>query len=247
MPQLAITGGPGRLTRVSPHSSGERPVESILDLVRSAESAARPPLGRDSEAARVLQAARSVLQRSRFRSLKIRQVMITANTSASGFYRHFPSKSHLLLALLEDEIARGDRKLAELLAREDCAQARLRTWLTYHIRIIYQPSRAERARMFLDPTLLQDLPEQVDRLYEVAGQRLATVIGEGMADRVFRPGDPVADAAMIRNLVQGLIANGLTGRLHMSESEALRMVHGFVLNALHPVSLRDPAIVQPTD
>src|SRR5438067_10564555 len=79
------------------------------------------PCAADEETRRILRAAWAVLDRSHFRSLKIRQVLTASNTSASTFYRHFPSKSHLLLALLADETRRGDRRLAECLPKADSA------------------------------------------------------------------------------------------------------------------------------
>jgi AcrR family transcriptional regulator len=60
-------------------------------------------------------AAWRVLERSRFRSLKVRQVLVASGSSANVFYRHFPSKAHLLLALLTDEVDRAARYAETLL------------------------------------------------------------------------------------------------------------------------------------
>jgi AcrR family transcriptional regulator len=190
----------------------------------------------ETEAGHILRAAWAVLERSHFRSLKIRQVLTASGTSASTFYRSFPSKSHLLLALLEDETARGDRRLARWIADADTAEGRLRAWLLFNVRTIYRPELAERARLFLDSGLVEELPEDVHRLYDVTGKRLVEVIRGGMAEQVFRPGDPVADAAMVRHLVHGLLNDGLNGRLGMSEEQALHTTFDFVLRALRPTS-----------
>jgi AcrR family transcriptional regulator len=189
-----------------------------------------------TEAARILRAAWAVLERSHFRSLKIRQVLTASGTSASTFYRSFPSKSHLLLALLEDETARGDRRLARWIAEADTAVDRLRAWLLFNVRTIYRPELAERARLFLDSGLLEELPEDVHRLYDVTGKRLVEVIRGGMAEQVFRAGDPVADAAMVRHLVHGLLSDGLNGRLDVPEEQVLHTAFDFVLRALRPTS-----------
>ncbi|MBE8517020.1 TetR/AcrR family transcriptional regulator [Amycolatopsis sp. H6(2020)] len=196
------------------------------------------PSGADSpgetEAAHILRAAWAVLERSHFRSLKIRQVLTASNTSASTFYRSFPSKAHLVVALLADETARGDRRLARWIAEADSAEGRLRAWLKFNIRTIYRRELAERARLFIDSGLLEELPEEVHRLYDVSGRRLVEVIRGGMAERVFRAGDPVADAAMVRHLMRGLLTDGLNGQLDMSEEQALHTALDFVLRALRP-------------
>jgi AcrR family transcriptional regulator len=216
MSQLAVVEGPHPPAMASVPSRTESPDET--------------------EAAHILRAAWAVLERSHFRSLKIRQVLTASNTSASTFYRSFPSKAHLLLALLADETARADRVLAERIAEADSAEGRLRAWLRFNIRTVYRRELAERARLFLDTGLLEELPEEAHRLYDVSGRRLVELIRGGMADRVFRAGDPAADAAMVRHLVRGLFADGLNGRLGMSEEQALHTALDFVLRALRPAS-----------
>jgi AcrR family transcriptional regulator len=186
----------------------------------------------DAEVARIVHAAWVVLERSRFRSLKVRQVLLASNTSASNFYRHFASKSHLLLALLKDETARTDRQLVAKLEAVDSAEARLRAYLAFNIHIVYHRQRAERARLFLDPGLQEDLPDQVRLLHDVMGRRLAEIIDEGVQTRVFRSADPVADATMVLNMMSGLITGGLWGGPIGSEAETVANTCDFVLRAL---------------
>lgn len=225
MPQLTVVEGP-----YPPSTAPDRQ----RDLVRVAPDRSPATSSADAEAAQILRAAWAVLERSHFRSLKIRQVLTASNTSASTFYRCFPSKSHLLLALLEDETTRADRLLARRIAEADSAESRLRAWLVFNIRTIYRRELAERARLFLDTGLLAELPEDVHRLYDVLVERLVEVIRDGMAERVFRAGDPTADAAMVRHLVRGLLTDGLNGHLDMSEEQAVHTALDFVLRALRP-------------
>jgi AcrR family transcriptional regulator len=190
------------------------------------------PQGSDSEAARIVQAAWLVLERSRFRSLKVRQVLLASNTSASNFYRHFASKSHLLLALLEDETARTDRQLVARLEAVNSAEGRLWAYLAFNIHIVHHQQRAERARLFLDPGLHEEMPEQVGRLTDVMGRRLVEIIRYGVASGVFRSADPHRDATMIQNLMSGLVTGGLMRRPTDSEGATVANTYDFVLRAL---------------
>lgn len=104
-----------------------------------ADAAGPDDAARSAEVDRILRAAWMVLERSRFRSLKIRQVLLASNTSASNFYSRFPSKSHLLLALLAEEAQRSDRVLRKQLACAQGPAAQLRVWLTHHIRVLSVP------------------------------------------------------------------------------------------------------------
>jgi AcrR family transcriptional regulator len=191
-----------------------------------------PDVARDVDARGILAAAWAVLERSRYRSLKIRQVLVASNSSASNFYRLFPSKSHLLLALLKDETERADRRLTARLARAGSVEAQLRTWLAFTISAVYRPVHAERVRLFLDPTLLEELPEQVREQHDVMGNRLVAIIERGVAEGRFHTTNPRADAAMVENLMRGLIAKGLVGQLDGAERDMLDLTNDFVLRAL---------------
>src|SRR4051812_7942833 len=185
----------------------------------------------DTEAARIVQAAWAVLERSRFRSLKVRQVLLASNTSASNFYRHFASKSHLLLALLADETARTDRRLMAKVEAADSAEGRLWAYVAFHVHIVHHHHRAERARLFLDQGLLEELPEEVGLLNDVMGRRLAEIICQGVQTGAFCSSDPVADAAMVLNLISGLITGGLMRSPTDSEGQTVATAYDFVLRA----------------
>jgi AcrR family transcriptional regulator len=192
-------------------------------------AAVRP---RDVDARSIRAAAWAVLRRSRFRSLKIRQVLAASNTSASNFYRLFPSRSHLLLALLADEIELVDRVFRETLDPAQSAAEQLHAWLAFTIDNVYDQTRAERTRMFLDKDLLEELPDQVRALYRVLGNRLAEIIRRGMRDGEFRAGNPEADSMMVQHLVRGILADGLTSPLPDDEDRLVSTVADFVLRAL---------------
>jgi AcrR family transcriptional regulator len=193
-------------------------------------TATPPEAAREVDARGILDAAWIVLARSRFRSLKVRQVLVASNSSASNFYRLFPSKSHLLLALLRDETERANRLLSARLASAESVEAELRVWLAFSIRAVFRAD--EKVRLFLDPTLLEELPDQVRQLHDVMGDRLVSIIERGVAEGRFTTTDPHADAAMVQNLLRGIIADGLAGQLDGSEQKVVDMANGFVLRAL---------------
>lgn len=201
----------------------------MTQLAVPVEPPAEPKL---ADARRIRAAAWAVLRRSHFRSLKIRQVLRASNSSASNFYRLFPSRAHLLLALLEDEIELVNRRFSETLNPAQTAAEQVRAWVAFNIDNLYNATRAERTRMFLDKDLLEELPEQVRVLYRVLGDRLADIIRRGQRDGEFRAGDPAADAMMVQHLVRGILAEGLMSPLPHDEDELVSSVGDFVLRAL---------------
>ncbi|MBF4997243.1 TetR/AcrR family transcriptional regulator [Nocardia sp. BSTN01] len=183
---------------------------------------------------RILCAAREVLERSNFRSLKIRQVLAASGISARRFYCLFPSKGHLLLALLTDEVRAANARLRRTLRTAPTASQQLRGWVAFTIAHGYDASRAERLRMFRSPELLDELPEQTRSVHRVLNRQLADILARGMRDHEFRPGNPEADAIMVQYLVRGVLDDLLLAPLPHAEEEIVSATYAFVLNALRP-------------
>ncbi|MBY8862882.1 TetR/AcrR family transcriptional regulator [Nocardia sp. CA2R105] len=186
----------------------------------------------DAEAQKILHAARLVLERSAFRSLKIRQVLVASGSSASNFYRRFPSKAHLLLALLEDEVRLADQRLHDEIDAADPIAEQLLTWLRNTIGNVSDRARAQRTRLFLDPDLLEMLPEQLHSLHRIIDDRLGEIVRRGIRSGELRPGDPETDAMLVCQLVRGLVTNRLDSGIAWEEDDFVTHVHAFVLRAL---------------
>ncbi|MEU6185781.1 TetR/AcrR family transcriptional regulator [Nocardia sp. NPDC047038] len=190
---------------------------------------------RDSETQRILAAAWSVLERSHFRSLKVRQVLAASHTSASNFYRRFPSKAHLLLALLEDEVRIVARQLRDRIDPDAPVAEQMHTWLRCNMGSLYDQERAQRTRLFLDQDLMEVLPEQVTTLYGIFDKQLSEIIRRGMRKGELPLGDPETGAMLVGHLVRGVLTSGLNGALPPDEPDLVACVHSFVLRALgHP-------------
>ncbi|MBS9376428.1 TetR/AcrR family transcriptional regulator [Rhodococcus sp. B50] len=196
----------------------------------SVSACQHPVPDRDSETRHILSAAWWVLERSRFRSLKVRQVLAESRTSASNFYRRFPSKAHLLLALLEDEVQLVEQQLRERIDPDAPVAEQLRAWLHYNIGILYNQRRAQRTRLFLDPDLMDVLPDEVTALFNVGDRHLAEIVRRGIATGDLRVADPETAAMLVGQLIRGLLTSG--GGLPEDRDELVRSVHGFVLRAL---------------
>ncbi|WP_433602488.1 TetR/AcrR family transcriptional regulator [Nocardia sp. CA-135953] len=190
------------------------------------------PSVRDSESRRILTAAWRVLERSRYRSLKVRQVLAASSTSAGHFYRRFPSKAHLLFALLEDEVRHVDRQLQDRVDPTAPVSEQLHTWLYYNIDTLYDQARAQRTRLFLDQDVLDVLPEQVTVLYDIFNSQLSAIIERGVRNGELRPGASETDAQLVGYLVRGLLTSGVNERLPPDKDALLTDVHAFVLRAL---------------
>ncbi|WP_213575720.1 TetR/AcrR family transcriptional regulator [Rhodococcus sp. USK13] len=206
--------------------------EQEFEVQQSATMCDLPRPIRDPETRRILDAAWWVLERSHFRSLKVRQVLTASNTSASNFYRRFPSKAHLLLALLEDEVHLVEGQLRDRIDPDTSAAEQMEVWLRYNIGILYHQRRAQRARLFVDQTLMELLPDQVTALYGAGDRYLSEIIRHGMNRGELRDGDPLRAAMLVGNLIRGLLTGGSASQ--SSEDDLVAHVHDFVMRALNP-------------
>ena len=164
---------------------------------------------------RVLQAAASVLERTRYQSLKVRQVLTAAEVSTSTFYRYFTSKSDLMLALLREDADRMKVYLVGLMAEEVDPVARVEVWLRFGVRIAFDVEHFGQFRVYLDHELMRDVPRELAELNGRAVGPLREVIEEGTAQGIFHSGDAERDARAIHYYVRTYlmdIANGVLDR-----------------------------------
>jgi AcrR family transcriptional regulator len=191
-----------------------------------------PAPGQRADPARIVAAAWRVLERSRFRSLKVRQVLVASGSSANVFYQHFPSKAHLLLALLTDEVDRAARHAGALLSESDQPEQQVRAWITQAVAVAYDERLAARARLFADPEVAVAFPGEVERANRVLVAPLAEVIIRGARTGTFTSVDPGADADAVYRLCRGYVVDLLTGMATRPQEEVVALATDFALRAL---------------
>lgn len=185
-----------------------------------------------TQTSRILAASWSVLERSGFKTLKVRQVMAASGISANAFYRHFPSKAQLLLALMDAEMSRAMAQAEVAMAGATTATGRVRAWVANNAALVFDEGRAQRARLFLDPELTAELPIEVARTIEGVIAPLADAIRGGVELGEFHSVNPEADARSVYQLMRGFTMDHLAGQSSASEAEAVDLVTDFVLRAL---------------
>ena len=82
----------------------------------------------EEEVARLTSAARVVLARGGWWGFKVESVLRVAGLSTRCFYRHFETKDHLLLRMLEEDMGRASRRLERVCTDDDPGQ-RIRAWI----------------------------------------------------------------------------------------------------------------------
>lgn len=103
--------------------------ESVAERV-AAQTLARRGAAYADEVRRLLDAGLAVMVRCGTSTTpRVADIVAAAGLSNDAFYRHFPSKSALVTALLEDGAERLRGYLAHQMAKEQTPQGRVRRWV----------------------------------------------------------------------------------------------------------------------
>lgn len=185
------------------------------------------------ERAALMRAAWTVLERSGFEGLKVQLVLREADVSAREFYRHFTDKDALLIALIQDEMARAGAQLGDAVASAEEPAEQVAAWIARVIDAAGDPRRVDRARLFsTQQSVMRNFPDEVRRGTEHLVAPLRAAIERGVDTGAF---PLVADAARDASLVYALTGNELSEALTEASdtplNDRIAATIGFVLRA----------------
>lgn len=187
----------------------------------------------------ILLAAATVLERSSYRSLKVRQVLSTAHVATSTFYRHFSGKTDLMLALLRAEAVARISELHDELAAAEAPRDQVVAWIDHSVRIATDPVRHGQAKVYTDPLLLEEVPGELAELTELLIAPLMAVIERGVASGTLVSSNPLRDARALYHVVRGELTDVLTGVRQREPDEVRDDLIGFALQTLR-CDVRNP-------
>jgi AcrR family transcriptional regulator len=116
----------------------------------------------DEVAARLIESAWDVLERTGFDGFKVASLIRACGISTKTFYKHFESKDQVFLALLLDEMDRAGARLERTVSRRPNPPAAASAWIDGVMAAAHHPSLRPRARLFASlSTLNERYPERV--------------------------------------------------------------------------------------
>ncbi|HEY1098430.1 MAG TPA: TetR/AcrR family transcriptional regulator [Myxococcota bacterium] len=93
----------------------DRPSTSAVSRVRQVAAAGLPPGGVEGPRRRILEAALLLFARRSFHGTSVRDLAEALNQQPSALYKHFPSKDHVLAALIQVGFATHHQSLLDAL------------------------------------------------------------------------------------------------------------------------------------
>jgi AcrR family transcriptional regulator len=175
--------------------------------VEAAKSRAR------DDVEQLISAGLTVLRREGAADMTIADVLSEAGLSTRAFYRHFTSKSDLLLAIYEHEVNLYSPRLQSRLDAADSPTDALIAWIDEFLAAGFQPSRGVRTRAMFSwaQPLQQEFPAEFAAIRAALSDPLEAILVAGRADGSFPATEPARDAQFIRALTWELIDEHLSG------------------------------------
>lgn len=166
----------------------------------------------EREVRALLDAAFAVLGRVGIDGLTVAEVLSEAGLSTRAFYRHFPSKDDLVLALFASESERAATRHKSALADLADPERALDAWIDGVLALAYEPRRAQRTRVLRaeGARLRRDHPAEFATIVAEELVPLEAILRAGVENGSFDV-DFTVDPAMIHAIVWSLAEARLDG------------------------------------
>ena len=153
----------------------------------------------EGEVKALIEAGERVLRREGFHGATVGDILAEAGMSSRAFYRHFPSKAELMLALFERDAEQTETRLRERLDAAGSPRDQLRVWIEDVLSLAYAPRRARRTELFMrQSSALRSLfPAEMEGLSRAPFLPLIEILERGVANGDFPDALPEADARSI--------------------------------------------------
>jgi AcrR family transcriptional regulator len=158
---------------------------------------------------RILDASAELFTQNGYRATDLGKIATSAGLARNSLYRYFASKDHILVGVLQREMAQFIDQTAALAETYPDPAERIDAWLDLQMELAMGPCHAM-IRMLGDMNdASDDLRQEIRSLHVPPRKALETAVSELLADR---DRDPKVVSAMIASMVQsaGGIAMGAT-------------------------------------
>lgn len=183
---------------------------------------------------KLLAAARVVLARSGWWGFKVQSVLREAGLSTRSFYRHFETKSQLLLALLTEEMTKVRDRLVEASSHSDDPRQQLELWVEAVLSMAYSKNFSAPAILYAEHwrELIVEYPSEMGAQVEKLVSSLMPVLSRGRESGLWPNVRPREDAICVFYLVSSLTADIASARGNVEHQTTWDTIMPFILGAL---------------
>jgi len=169
----------------------------------------------DHERRVIMRAAHRLIGRGGRAATPIEDILRAAGVNRRIFYRHFPSKDALILAMQQEAASLVEDALLAAVTAADDGRAGVVAWIGELLAIGWDPRAAREGRTFLTPEagLVDGLSDALEDTYDRHRRILADVLARARADATMPAAEPERDAFAIHAVVLRCLEMRARGRL----------------------------------
>jgi AcrR family transcriptional regulator len=159
------------------------------------------------EVSKLFDATLSVMREKETADPTVSDILDRAGMSTTTFYRHFPTKSDLLVALLEQAheltAAHVDRRVASV----DDPRDRIERWVRAVFDLVRTPASLalNRPLLLAHPRLLHEFPEEITTGFAMLALPLQAAMADARTATGLAPGDSALDSLLALHQVFGIL------------------------------------------
>jgi AcrR family transcriptional regulator len=194
---------------------------------------------------RLVEAAFALIERSGSLEPRVGDILRQAGLSNQAFYRHFPSKRALLVAVLDEGIRRLASYLAHRMASATTPSAQIREWMRGMLEQALSPGAAAGTRPFAlaRGRLAESYPAEVAASEARLTALLRDAIRAGREAGELPEADPERDAETLYHQAMGWLQARLCEKQPPQRADAERLIefalHGLLRGAPRPAANGD--------
>ncbi|MFP6665025.1 MAG: TetR/AcrR family transcriptional regulator [Deltaproteobacteria bacterium] len=200
----------------------------------------------DDEVRRLIDAGFAVVRKTGNLDPRIGEIVAAADLSNQAFYRHFPSKNDLLLAMLDEGIRRLRGYVEHRMEKAPDPLAKIRAGLDAILEQALRPQAAAATRPFAlsRGRLAEVFPQEVAATERQLTQLFEAAIAKARKDGALPLADPARDAQLLYGLAMGWVERRLADPNPSGKADAAHLV-AFALRGLARDDAK-PATRRPT-
>jgi AcrR family transcriptional regulator len=187
----------------------------------------------EDEVDRLVAAALVVMRARDTADPTVTDILAEAGLSTAAFYRHFPGKDDLLLALLQHAGTTTRSYLDHRLARHTDPVERIAAWVRGMFDLLRTPDHVQANRPFLlaHPRLVERFPAQIAHMTGELVEPLAEAIAAARVAHGLEPTDHDTDARLVHHQVYGVLGDRAAER-RTSDRREVEAVVDYTLRAV---------------
>jgi AcrR family transcriptional regulator len=160
------------------------------------------------QTSRILDAARTLFSASGYRETDMSDIAKSMGLARNSLYRYYPSKDHILVAVIQRDMEPYIAQIRELGAQTDVPAERIDAWLDLQIELATGPCHAAMKMLGDMGEVSGELREEIGVLHQPAHTVLESSVAELLSGSAR---DPKVLSAMIVGMVQHAGALAMDG------------------------------------